>query len=246
MTDIGADAAHPSRLHRSRRGRGGRRLRADPQTGRRSRATSATPSPAADTSPALLVFGAVVVVAGPAGDRRIPLDAFFIRSGVTTLASGSSSSAIELPLPASRADPARAAHASPRARPGVGHACLLGLRGRRDAHRVWHRSARGRSCASTRRACSRTPGAGDGQARTARGDVRRGESVTHSLRAGPDYRLRCSGSSALRAIAGGERPAATRMSPPSTSSSPSTAGLERVEVERRTTRSSTSSGMTSP
>jgi CO/xanthine dehydrogenase FAD-binding subunit len=56
-------------------------------------------SPAADTAPALLVYGAEVAVAGPGGTRRIPLDAFFVRSGVTTLQPGELVTAIELPLP---------------------------------------------------------------------------------------------------------------------------------------------------
>src|SRR4029453_1821032 len=65
----------------------------------RNRATLAgnicNASPAADTSPALLVFDAVVVILGPGGERRIPLDAFFVRSGVTTLAPGELVVAIE-------------------------------------------------------------------------------------------------------------------------------------------------------
>ena len=56
-------------------------------------------SPAADTAPALLVYGATVVATGPAGTRRIALDDFFVRSGVTTLASDELVTAIELPLP---------------------------------------------------------------------------------------------------------------------------------------------------
>jgi carbon-monoxide dehydrogenase medium subunit len=55
-------------------------------------------SPAADTAPALLAFGAVVVVAGPDGVRRIPIDDWFVRSGVTTLGEGELVTAIELPL----------------------------------------------------------------------------------------------------------------------------------------------------
>jgi CO/xanthine dehydrogenase FAD-binding subunit len=70
----------------------------------RNRATLAgnicNASPAADTAPALLVYGACVVVVGPAGLRRIPIDAFFVRSGVTTLARDELVSAIELPRPA--------------------------------------------------------------------------------------------------------------------------------------------------
>ena len=67
----------------------------------RNRATLAgnicNASPAADTAPALLVYGAVVTVAGPAGTRRIPIDDFFVSSGVTTLAAGELVTSIELP-----------------------------------------------------------------------------------------------------------------------------------------------------
>jgi len=70
----------------------------------RNRATLAgnicNASPAADTSPALLVFGAVVVAAGPDGERRIPIDELFVRSRVTTLRAGEIVTAIELPPPA--------------------------------------------------------------------------------------------------------------------------------------------------
>jgi carbon-monoxide dehydrogenase medium subunit len=70
----------------------------------RNRATLAgnvcNASPAADTAPALLVYDAVVVAEGPGGTRRIPVDDFFVRSGVTTLARGELVTAIELPLPA--------------------------------------------------------------------------------------------------------------------------------------------------
>jgi carbon-monoxide dehydrogenase medium subunit len=59
-------------------------------------------SPAADTAPSLLVFGAVVVAAGPDGIRRIRIDDFFVRSGVTTLAPGEMVTAVELPLPTVR------------------------------------------------------------------------------------------------------------------------------------------------
>lgn len=72
----------------------------------RNRATLAgnicNASPAADTAPALLVYGARVVATGPAGVRRIPIDEFFVRSGVTTLARGELVTAIELPRPTSR------------------------------------------------------------------------------------------------------------------------------------------------
>jgi carbon-monoxide dehydrogenase medium subunit len=72
----------------------------------RNRATLAgnvcNASPAADTAPALLVYGARVIAVGPAGARRIPIDGFFVRSGVTTLARGELVTAIELPRPTSR------------------------------------------------------------------------------------------------------------------------------------------------
>lgn len=70
----------------------------------RNRATLAgnicNASPAADTAPALLVDEAVVIAVGPAGERRIPIDGFFVRSGVTTLVAGELVTAIELPRPA--------------------------------------------------------------------------------------------------------------------------------------------------
>ena len=69
----------------------------------RNRATLAgnicNASPAADTAPALLVYGARVVVAGPAGTRTIPIDDVFVRSGVTTLERGELLLAVELPRP---------------------------------------------------------------------------------------------------------------------------------------------------
>ncbi len=72
----------------------------------RNRATLAgnlcNASPAADTAPSLLVHGAVVVAAGPEGERRIALDDFFVRSGVTTLAPSELVVAVEIPPPASR------------------------------------------------------------------------------------------------------------------------------------------------
>lgn len=72
----------------------------------RSRATLAgnicNASPAADTAPPLLVHDAVMVVAGPEGMRRMPIDDFIEGPGRTALRTGELVSAIELPLP--RAD----------------------------------------------------------------------------------------------------------------------------------------------
>jgi carbon-monoxide dehydrogenase medium subunit len=73
----------------------------------RNRATLAgnvcNASPAADTAPPLLVYGAVIVIAGPGGERRLPLDDFFVRSGETRLGLGELVVAIELPVPVQRA-----------------------------------------------------------------------------------------------------------------------------------------------
>ncbi len=72
----------------------------------RNRATLAgnvcNASPAADTAPPLLVYGAVLVVAGPGGTRRLPLDELFVKSGQTTLTRGELVAAIELAVPARR------------------------------------------------------------------------------------------------------------------------------------------------
>jgi carbon-monoxide dehydrogenase medium subunit len=72
----------------------------------RNRATLAgnvcNASPAADTAPPLLVYDATVLAEGPAGTRRIPIDHFFVRSGVTTLARAELVIAIELPMPATK------------------------------------------------------------------------------------------------------------------------------------------------
>jgi CO/xanthine dehydrogenase FAD-binding subunit len=72
----------------------------------RNRATLAgnicNASPAADTAPSLLVYGAVVVAVGPRGKRRIPISEFFVRSGVTTLEPNELVVAIELPVPDTR------------------------------------------------------------------------------------------------------------------------------------------------
>jgi carbon-monoxide dehydrogenase medium subunit len=56
-------------------------------------------SPAADTAPPLLVYGAVVVVAGPGGTRRVPIDDFIVGPGETALQRGELVTAIELPAP---------------------------------------------------------------------------------------------------------------------------------------------------
>jgi carbon-monoxide dehydrogenase medium subunit len=98
----------------------------------RNRATLAgnicNASPAADTAPALLVYGARVVAVGQAGRRTISLDDFFVRSGVTTLRPGELVEAIELPL---SSGPRGSAHARRTRRRGhdlasVTLACSIG------------------------------------------------------------------------------------------------------------------------
>jgi CO/xanthine dehydrogenase FAD-binding subunit len=56
-------------------------------------------SPAADTAPPLLVYGAVIVAARPGGTRRFPITDLFVRSGQTTLEPGELVTAIEIPMP---------------------------------------------------------------------------------------------------------------------------------------------------
>lgn len=59
-------------------------------------------SPAADTAPPLLVYGASAVAVGPGGTRRILLNDFFVRSGQTTLQPGELVTGLEVPFPERR------------------------------------------------------------------------------------------------------------------------------------------------
>ena len=72
----------------------------------RNRATLAgnicNASPAADTAPALLVYGAIVNIRGTAGRRSVPLSEFFIGPGKTALNRGEIVESIDLPLPPQR------------------------------------------------------------------------------------------------------------------------------------------------
>ena len=69
----------------------------------RNRATLAgnvcNASPAADTVPALLVYGARVNVLGAAGGRTVPVAEFFIGPGETVLGHGELVTSIDLPVP---------------------------------------------------------------------------------------------------------------------------------------------------
>ena len=56
-------------------------------------------SPAADTVPALLVYGAVANVVGPSGWRTVPLSEFFTGPGRTVLTRGEILESVDLPYP---------------------------------------------------------------------------------------------------------------------------------------------------
>ncbi|MGD8684575.1 MAG: FAD binding domain-containing protein, partial [Chloroflexota bacterium] len=58
-----------------------------------------TCSPAADTIPPLLVYGATAVVLGPEGERRVLLDDFILGAKRTDLRRGELVTAIEVPIP---------------------------------------------------------------------------------------------------------------------------------------------------
>jgi carbon-monoxide dehydrogenase medium subunit len=69
----------------------------------RNRATLAgnicNASPAADTVPALLVYGAIVNITGKDGRRSVPLSEFFLGPGKTVLNQNEIVASIDLPLP---------------------------------------------------------------------------------------------------------------------------------------------------
>jgi carbon-monoxide dehydrogenase medium subunit len=67
-------------------------------------------SPAADTAPPLLVYGADVVVAGPDGERRVPVDDFIVGPNKTVLGRCELVTAIEVPLPTRRVGSAYVRH----------------------------------------------------------------------------------------------------------------------------------------
>lgn len=56
-------------------------------------------SPSADNAPTLMAMGATVHIAGPEGNRKLPLDQFFIGPGITALKSGEIVTSIFVPLP---------------------------------------------------------------------------------------------------------------------------------------------------
>ncbi len=59
-------------------------------------------SPAADTVPALIAIRAVCVIAGPGGERRVPVESFSTAPGRNVLAPGELLVGFEIPRPAAR------------------------------------------------------------------------------------------------------------------------------------------------
>ncbi len=56
-------------------------------------------SPAADSAPSLLAFGAMLTLAGPGGERTLPLDEFFLGPGKAVLQPSELITAVTLPQP---------------------------------------------------------------------------------------------------------------------------------------------------
>jgi len=56
-------------------------------------------SPASDTAPALIAYGAEAVLRGPKGERRLPVEEFFLGPGRSVLEPGELLVAVELPPP---------------------------------------------------------------------------------------------------------------------------------------------------
>jgi|WetSurMetagenome_2_1015567.scaffolds.fasta_scaffold15731_2 xanthine dehydrogenase iron-sulfur cluster and FAD-binding subunit A len=63
-------------------------------------------SPASDTAPALIALGAEVVMVGPEGETRLPLERFFRGPGKTARRPDQLLTAVELPLPTAQASSA--------------------------------------------------------------------------------------------------------------------------------------------
>jgi CO/xanthine dehydrogenase FAD-binding subunit len=58
-----------------------------------------TASPAGDTAPPLLCYGATMVIAGTAGDREVPAEQFYVGPGRTVLGAGELLRGVRLPWP---------------------------------------------------------------------------------------------------------------------------------------------------
>lgn len=173
----------------------------------RNRATLAgnvcNASPAADTAPALLVYGARVVAVGHAGRRTITLDDFFVRSGVTTLEPGELVEAIELPLPSGPRGSVHARHTRRRGHDlaSVTLACSIG---EDRVTRLSYGSVGPRPVLVVdETGVLADPAADDGAKRARLDELFAGASPSPtSMRASPDYRLAMLRVLGLRSVAG--------------------------------------------
>ena len=101
MTDLIRDETS-SRLHGARGGGGLRRVGSDPEPSDAGQEYHRNASPAADTARRRCSSMAHASSRWGGGRRTVPLDDFFVRSGVTTLAAGELVEPIEMPPPAGR------------------------------------------------------------------------------------------------------------------------------------------------
>lgn len=87
-------------------------------------------APCADTAPPLLCLNARLKIAGPEGERTVPLDEFFVGPGQTVLAQDEILTEIQVPIPPLRTGGAYTRHTTRRAMDiavvGVGTAVTLG------------------------------------------------------------------------------------------------------------------------
>ena len=155
MTDIVADERMRRRLPGAGRGGGGRRLGPDPQPGDAGRQPLQRLAGGRHRAVAAGLRRQRWSRPGRPATRRIPIDEFFVRSGLTTLERGELVTAIELPA-AGPADRRRPPPADPpaRPRPGLGHAVLRDRRGGDHAPGLRQR----RSAAGARRGRQRRAG----------------------------------------------------------------------------------------
>lgn len=94
-------------------------------------------SPAGDTLPALLAFDAQCRIAGPAGERTVPLDRFFTGPGGTVLERGEVLTEVRLPLPPRVSGSLYIKH-SPRGAMDIATLGVASLVSLRDRGRVCH------------------------------------------------------------------------------------------------------------
>jgi carbon-monoxide dehydrogenase medium subunit len=83
-------------------------------------------APSADNAPTLMALGAEAVLAGLAGERRVPLDQFFKGPGQTALEPGEILTAIRVPVPPAHSG-ASYQHVSARGRVDISAVCVGAL-----------------------------------------------------------------------------------------------------------------------